>query len=413
MRETMKFRLLLCAAAVCIPAAARADDWPQFRGPGGKGVSTEKRFPLEWGPTKNVRWRTALPAAGNSSPIVSRGRVFVTVAEDKGRKRSLLCLDRKTGKTLWSRSVSYPDAEPTHGQNPHCGSTPCADGERVIVWHSSAGLYCYDYEGKPLWKRNLGKFVHMWGYGSSPVLHQGRVLLNCGPGDRTLLTALDKKTGKTVWEAAETGGDSKKWIGSWGTPVVTRVNGNDEVVVGYPRHVKGYDPASGKVLWTCEGLSDLVYADVVVGDGVGVATGEDEGGNSVGFRLGGRGNVTETHRLWSRKRPLEVATGMIVGRHLWTVDNGGIIRCTEAKTGREVLKERSPKGAAWGSLIYAADRLYFTSRSGDTVVFRPDPEKFAALAVNSLGEKSNATPAFSDGEIFLRTHKSLFCIAQD
>lgn len=397
-------RLALACMVALLPSLAAADDWPQFRGPGGSGRSSEKELSLEWGPGKNVRWRAALAGTGNSSPIVSRGRVFVTVAEDKGAKRSLVCIDRETGKTLWSKSVACKAAEPSHEENPWCGSTPCADGERVVVWHASGGLHCYDFDGKELWSRDLGTFSHMWGYGSSPIFHEGRVLLNAGPGQRTFLIALDKKDGATLWQQDESGGKDDKWVGSWGTPVVAKVDGADQIVVGYPSHVKGYDPKSGKVLWTCDGLSQLVYADVVVADGVGIATGEDEAGDSVGFRLGGQ-------RLWARRRPLEVGTGVVVDRHLWTVDHGGIVRCTEMETGKEVLKERAPKGAAWGSLISAAGRVYYTSRSGETVVFTPDPKGIKVLAVNGLGEPSNSTPAFSNGEIFLRTASAVYGIA--
>ena len=142
---------------------------------------------------------------------------------------------------------------------------------------------------------------------------------------------------------------------------------------------------------------------MAIAGGIGVATGEDEAGDSIGFRIGGK-------RLWARPRALEVGTGMIVDGHLWTVDNGGFVRCTEVETGKEVLKDRLPGGAAWSSIVSAAKRLYVTTRSGDTVVFAPDPKKFSALAVNKLGEPTNATPAISDGEIFLRTSKSVTCV---
>jgi outer membrane protein assembly factor BamB len=393
------------AVLLLVPALALADDWPQFRGPLGSGASAETAFPLAWGPEKNIRWRTPLPGVGNSSPIVSKGRVFITVAEDKGKKRSLCCLDRKTGAVLWTQTVAHADAEPTQQDNPYCGSSPCADGERVVVWHSSAGLHCYDFDGKPLWSRDLGKFAHMWGYGSSPVLHGDRVVLNCGPGRRTFLIALDTKTGRTLWQVDEAGGSDSKWIGSWATPRIVGAPGKEQILVAFPDHVNAYEPASGKVLWTCDGLGKLVYADVAVAGGIGVATGEDEAGNCIGFRIGGE-------RLWSRPRPLEVGTGMIVDGHLWTVDNGGFVRCTEAETGKEVLKDRLPGGAAWSSIVSAGKRLYVTSRSGDTVVFAPDPQKFEPLAVNKLGEATNSTPALSDGEIFLRTSQALYCVAE-
>ncbi len=395
------------AWVMLLGTVASADDWPQFRGPAGTGVSAEKAAPVEWGPQKNVLWRTPIAGTGNSSPIVSKGRVFITVAEDKGRKRSLMCLDRASGKALWTRTVEVADVEPTQQDNPYCGSTPCADGERVIVWHATAGLFCYDLEGKPLWTRDLGKVVHMWGYGPSPVLLGDRVLLNVGPGDRTFLASIDKKTGEVAWKAEESGGDGTKWIGSWATPVVVK----DQILLGYPSHVNAYDPATGKVIWTCGGLGKLVYADVVAGGGFGVATGEDEGGDSIAFRLGGSGDVTSTHRLWAHPRPLEVSTGQILDGKLWAVDNNGILRCTDVESGKDLLKERFP-GAAWGSMILAGGRAYVTTRAGDTVVFAPDPKKFEPLAVNRLGEPSNATPAISDGDLFLRTSKAVYCIRE-
>jgi len=394
-------KVTVLSAFLLLPAPALADDWSQFRGPLGTGVAAGPEAPTEWGPQKNVRWRTEISGTGNSSPIVSNGRVFVTVAAEKGKKRSLLCLDRASGKQLWTRTVDVPGDEPTQQDNPYCGSTPCADGERVVVWHSSGGLHCYDFEGKPLWTRDLGKFAHMWGYGSSPIFHGDRVLLNCGPGERTFLVSIDKKTGEIAWKADEPGAKVDAWVGSWCTPRIVK----DEILVAWPDHVKAYDPASGKALWIVAGLGKLVYSDVAIGDGIGVATGEDEAGSCIGFKLGGE-------RLWSRPRPLEVGTGLIVDGHLWTVDNGGFIRCTEAATGKEVLQARFPGGAAWSSIVASGKRLYATTRSGDTVVFVPDPKKFSALAVNKLGEPTNATPAISDGEIFLRTSKAVICISE-
>src|SRR5215204_3498910 len=176
---------------------AMAADWPAFRGPRGDGVSQEDKAPLHWGGAdkgKNVRWKIALPSAGNSSPIVSRGRVFITCAQDEGTKRSLYCFDRKNGQQLWMKTVENAP-EPTHRTNPFCGSTPVADGERVVVWHGSAGVFCYTLDGRELWKKDLGQQLHDWGYASSPIIHDGKVILNFGPGDRSFLAALDLKSG--------------------------------------------------------------------------------------------------------------------------------------------------------------------------------------------------------------------------
>ena len=178
-------------------AVALAEDWPAFRGPAGNGLANETDVPTEWSHDKNIKWKTKLPRPGNGSPIVSNGRVFLACAEDaQGLKRSLYCFDRADGKQLWVRTVELEKKMPTHETNPYCGSTPVADGKRVVVWHSSGGLYCYDFAGNELWSRNLGEFDHIWGYGSSPILHQGKIFLNCGPGKNALSSRV------SIWRAA-------------------------------------------------------------------------------------------------------------------------------------------------------------------------------------------------------------------
>ena len=241
----MTTKTLLFVIFLVFAGTLGADDWPAFRGPSGNGISSEKTAPLTWSAEKNVKWKVALPQPANGSPIVSNGRVFATSAQDKdGKERSLYCFDRKNGKQLWVRTVKFDKKMPTHKTNPYCGSTPAADGERVVVWHSSAGLYCYDFEGKELWKREFGEFRHKWGYGTSPVLYKGKVILHTGPGKRVLVTALDIKTGKTLWEKEEpqdgNGQERAKGgpMGSWATPVIFK----DQILLTMARRLVAYDP---------------------------------------------------------------------------------------------------------------------------------------------------------------------------
>jgi hypothetical protein len=159
---------LLIACFVTASTLVRAEDWPAFRGAKGDGVSNEKHAPLHWGPDKNIKWKIELPGPGNSSPVVSGTRVFLTCAKEQGRDRGTYCYDRNSGQLLWSKHVVFEEKDPTHNTNPYCGSSAGADGKRVVVWHGSAGLYCYDYDGNELWKRDLGEFKHIWGYGQSP-----------------------------------------------------------------------------------------------------------------------------------------------------------------------------------------------------------------------------------------------------
>ena len=407
--------LLAVWVVVLVAGTGRAADWTEYRGSARDGISTETSAPLNWSAQKNVKWRTPLPQAGNSSPIVSRGKVFVTCAEDaKGFKRSLYCFDRADGRVLWVKTVAYEKPEPSHGRNPYCASTPAADGERVVVWHGSAGVRCYDYAGRELWSRDLGTFHHIWGYAASPIFYGNSIILNCGPGSRSFVTALDRETGRTLWEAHEAdGADDKnasgKWVGSWATPSVAKIDGQDQVLVPQSRHVNAYDPASGKVLWTLGGTGDLAYADLMIGNGTAVSAG-GYGGPAIGFRLGGSGDVTESNRLWRVERnPQRIGTGVVLGPYLYMVSEPGV-SCIELATGREIWKHREEGETFWGSLVAVGDRLYVTSQKGTTFVFAADPKGYRALAANPLGEPSNSTPAVSNGQLFLRTASALYCI---
>ena len=422
----MSFRLAaFVVGSMASLGALSADDWSAFRGPSGNGISAEKAVPAEWSDTRNVKWKAALPYRGNGSPIVSNGRVFVTCPEDEeGRRRSLYCFDRKDGKKLWARTVEFAKAAATHATNPHSSSTPVADGQKVVAWHDSAGLYCYDFEGKELWKRDLGEFDHMWGHGVSPILYQGKVILHAGPGKRVFMTALDLATGKTAWETEEPlkgkGSDHRESdeapMGSWCTPVITKVGGKDQLLCTMPTRLVAYAPDTGKILWWCDGMSfkkgDLSYSSPVFAGDLCVVIG---GYNGPGFavRLGGTGDVTQTHRVWrNENNPQNIGSGVSIDGHLyWPLAGPGVIDCIDPKTGKSTWREKVG-GDHWGSAVYAGGRVYATDQKGTTVVFKPSPGKFELVAKNALGEPTNSTPAVSDGQIFIRTFKSLYCIGE-
>ena len=194
-------RNLILASFVAVSAGvAQADPWPAFRGADGQSVSAEKGFPVEWAPDKNVRWRVALPGKSNGSPIAWGDRVFIAQADSSSKRRTLMCFGRKDGALLWQSGVEYAEKEATHPDNPYCSGTPATDGERVIVSFGSAGIFCYDFAGKELWRRDLGKLDHMFGNAISPVLAGELVVMNFGPGVGTRLVALDKRTGNVAWE---------------------------------------------------------------------------------------------------------------------------------------------------------------------------------------------------------------------
>lgn len=399
-------------------SAALAENWPAWRGPSGDGKSNEKNLPTTWSDTKNVKWKIDLPEEGNSSPVIWGNRIFLGQPHDKkGHKRALWCIDRADGKTLWKREVPYEDKEPTHGTNPFCSATAVTDGERVIYSHGSAGLYCYDMDGKELWKYDLGKLYHIWGTASSPILYQNLCILFAGPGERQFLVAFDKNTGRKVWQHDEPGGSdgikNKDWIGSWSTPVIARVNNREELILSCALKLKGFDPANGKELWSCDGLGKLVYTSPTVSaDGIVVAF-SGYGGPALACKAGGSGDVTSSHRLWHLKgNPQSIGSAVIVGEYAYLVRATGIANCFDLKTGKDLWKENLG-GQTWGTLLHADDKFFIHMMDGSTKVLDASP-KFKELAHNSLGpkEQTRATPAFSDGEIFLRTFRHLWCISE-
>ena len=413
-------RLLL--PALLFSATGFAANWPAWRGPQADGVTTETTLPLNWSATENVKWKIDLPAPGNSTPIDWGDRVFLT--QSAGEKRTVMCLDRKDGKLLWQQGPSWTEPERTHPTNPLCSSSPVTDGERVIAWFGSAGLYAWDLAGKELWHVDLGKQDHLWGYGSSPVINGDLCYLNFGPGVRSFVVAVNKRTGKEAWrfdvpppavKEGPGGGGNPDFVGSWATPAVMTIGGHSQIVVALPGAVYGLDPANGKELWHCNGLNALDYAQPLLVDGTVLGFG-GYNGFALGAKMGGTGDITTTNRIWQEKRnPQRIGSGVVVDGHVYMGSDAGIIQCIDAKTGQPVWQERPqvPGGRAssWSSIVRSGDRFYLTTKASDTVVFRVTPQ-YELLAVNSLADgMTNASIAVSDGELFIRTHAHLWCIA--
>jgi outer membrane protein assembly factor BamB len=401
-----------------------AANWPGWRGD-GNGISTEKNVPVKWSKTENVGWRTPLPDPGNSSPIVWEDKVFITQAQ--GAKRNVMAFDRKNGKLLWQQGTAYTEKDASHETNPHGSATPVTDGERIIATFGSAGAYAFDLSGKQVWSRDLGKQTHQWGYGSSPVIYREVCVLYFGPGPRSFLIGLDKKTGKTLWqvEAPEVhpserfdgfAGKSDGMIGTWSTPLLVKTGARDEVVMTFPNDMRGYDPINGKELWKTDGLNPLLYTSPIAGDGYVVGMGGFFGG-TVAVKMGGSGDLS-AQKVWSVKREKKhyLSSGIIRDKHIYISATVGVAECRELATGKllweERLKSTGAKGETWGSMVGAGENIYIVNQSGDTFVLRANPQKLEQISVNPLGEHCNTTPAISNGEIFIRTHQALWCIRE-
>jgi outer membrane protein assembly factor BamB len=403
---------------LCTPTFAA--DWPAWRGPTGQGHSEEKNLPLTWSETENVKWKIKLENQGNSTPVIWGDKIFLTQANKGGTQRSLLCFARADGKLLWQKDVEYTEKERNWNESWYCNASPALDGERAIVSYGSAGMYCYDFDGKELWKRtDLGKWEHAFGNGASAVLYGDTAILWCGPNEKgdNYLLSVDKKTGKTVWKADQT-------YGSWSTPIIVDVKGQDQLIVGYSKDVKGkpvdqtgflygFDPKTGKELWKCQGLNSYCYASPLYADGVAVGM-SGYGGSAIGVKLGGSGDIS-ADRLWLHpKNTQRVGSGLIVGGHVYIVDENSVPRCYDLQTGEEkwkVTKRPGNAGTTWGSMVHADGKLYCMMRNGDTLVFNASPT-YELIGVNELtkGEQTNSSPAISNGQIFLRTFEQLWCI---
>ncbi|HUF61333.1 MAG TPA: PQQ-binding-like beta-propeller repeat protein [Verrucomicrobiales bacterium] len=407
-------------------ASADAGNWGAWRGPKGDGVSQEKDLARKWSRMENVRWRAELPEPGNSTPVVWEDRIFVTQAV--GERRTLMCFRRADGALLWQEGVVTQEKEPTHATNPFCSASPVTDGERVVASFASDGLYCYDLEGKELWRRtDLGRQIHIWGNGSSPVLHGDWCFMNFGPGETTYLLAVDKRTGKTVWKHDEEtgygrprdpevqGGESgdPAFIGSWSTPVIMDVEGSAQLLMSWPRRLAAYEPGTGRELWTCAGLNPLCYTSPVHENGIVVVMGGFNG-MAMAVRAGGNGDITESRRLWHHPRTKQrIGSGVIHEGHIYIHNDPGVAECFELESGDLVWEERlKAEGASaqnWSSVTLADGYCYTINQGGDAFVFRASPV-FELVSVNRLGEPANASIVPAHGQLFIRTHQALWCI---
>ena len=417
-----------------------AGPWPAWRGPDGTGISKEQALPLHWSTNQNVRWRAPLPERCNSTPVVWGSRVFVTQPFEN--RRTVMCFDRASGRPLWQTAVTRTEKETTYTDNPACSSSPVVDGNRVVAWFGSAGVYCYDFNGRDLWHRDLGPQSHQWGYASSPVFYRNLCLLNFGPGEHSFIIALDKRSGKTVWKIdvppvsdetkyEDLGGDPK-WAerpdaqklseiaGSWATPLLVRANGRDELVVALPLQLIALTPRTGERLWHCKGPNLGAYSSAFFGDGIVGLTGSGFRNTALAVRPGGKGDVTATHRLWFSSPANSkacISSGIIFQGHIYLVTMAGFVACLDLKTGETVWEERltgtGARNGSYSSPILAGDRLYVPNQNADVFVLRASP-KFACLATNSIGgEPMNASLAVADGGIFIRTDRALWCITAD
>ncbi len=409
----VRFSLLLTVLAWQACAVLHAEDWPRFRGPQGDGTSTDKAVPTEWSASKNLKWKLKLPGKGFSSPIVVGKSVFVTAYAGSGDRvsRHVICVDRETGDIAWSKSVDGVSdggerSFSYHGQASH---TPVSDGERIYVMFGSNGVIAFDLTGKQLWQQDLGnERASRFGTASSPILHGNHLIVTAGAESESI-RALDKLTGKEIWKS-----EARSLSGSYSTPlIVPNSEGVDELLLSVPYEVWSLNPTSGKLNWYAETKVDTAACcSLIAHDNIAYVIG-GRGGGRTAIRLGGKDDVTDSNVIWSESGGSYVPSPVFHKGHLYWISDRGIATCVDAKTGKQVNSTRI-RGSFYASVVLIDDKIYAVSRFEGTYVLKATPE-FEQISLNKLADDSDfsGSPAVSDGQLFIRSEESLYCIATD
>ena len=427
-------RLLLIAATFVASLALfhpqlAAENWPGWRGPRGDGSSLDKAAPTSWDGTngKNIVWKAALPGIGHASPVVWQDRVFLVSCLEESEERVLLCLDRKGGKELWRRTVFKAPLETKHSLNSRASGTPATDGELVYVTFLQVDgrtvpapnvgtprpitpgemvVAAYDFQGNRKWLVKPGEFISAHGYSSCPVLYRDLVIVNGDHDGKGFVVALNKQTGETVWKV-----DRKHGIRSYVTPIIREVAGRTQMVMSGSQSVVSYDPANGSRHWEIEGPTEQFVASMVFNGELFFLAAGFPTYHVMGIKPDGSGDVTDTHVAWHAKNAkCYVPSPVVIGDYLLVADDRGTANCFDAKDGRRLWQERMGKHYS-ASLIHAGGLAYFIADDGITKIVRPGP-KLEVVAENPLGEYTYASPAISEGQLFIRGEHHLYCIAE-
>jgi outer membrane protein assembly factor BamB len=415
-------RPLILTALLCICSIGNANDWPQFRGPSGNATAPNSNPPTTWSDTENIVWKSELPGRGASSPIVFGNRIFLTAytgfgvdAEQPGDKADLklhvLCFERDSGKLLWDKSIKASSATQSFGQrvadHGYATATPATDGEAVYASFGVSGVIAYDMDGNLMWQAAIGDGTAGFGSAASPVVYSEMVYVNASIESDTLF-AFDKRTGKEVWKAGSI-------MKSWTTPCIAEVpDGSPELILNQKDEIFAFDPITGEKLWWCAGVEDYIVPVPVFHNGIAYCLG-GRTNRAIAVKLGGRGDVTKTHKLWQSNIGANVTSPVYHDGHLYWASDKAIENCLRASDGQEVYQKRLPTRARiYSSIVRAGNKLYVTTRDQGIVVLAASPE-YEELAVNVIESDEtlvNASPAVSGNQLLLRTDRFLYCIGE-
>lgn len=440
--------VLLMAAGPAGSAGEPDGNWPGFRGPGARGVADSHPIPTTWdiGAAENVRWKTPIPGLGHSAPVIWGDRVFLTTAIS-GKKNPKLkvglyggidsvkdgtvhkyvvyALDKRDGKILWSRTAyeGVPEIE-RHTKASHANSTPATDGEHVAAFFGSEGLFVYDRDGKLIWKKDFGVLEsgyfevpgNQWGFGSSPVIHDGKLIIQADVTENSFLAAYDIKNGKEIWRTA------REDLPTWGTPTVHVGELRAQVIVNGFKHIGGYDLNTGKPLWRMQGTGDIPIPTPYVVDDLIFITQAHGGGMPVyAIKTSATGNISlkegeksNEHVAWSEPRGGSyMPTSLAYNGLAYILRDNGVLRVRRVQTGELLYEKRVGTGGGGftASLVAGDGKIFLTGETGEIYVVKAGPE-FELLATNDMGEICMATPAISEGTLFIRTREHLVALGR-
>ena len=419
----LKYRITAVATGLLLvtslTALCQAENWAQFRGPGGRAQSSATGLPTTWDAQSNIVWKTELPGPGASSPTTYGDRIYVTCctgvesadsSDASAMQRHLICFNRADGQVVWNAAQPSTNPQQAYGGfrqlHGYASGTPTIDDDGIYVFYGTTGAAAYSHDGDQLWLTNCGTGTHGFGTGSSPTLYENLVIVNACVESGSLI-ALDKKTGQEVWR--QSGIDM-----SWCTPSLVKTSdGNWEVVVSMKGQILGFDPATGEKLWWCAGIPDYICPSVLVQDDVLFATGGRKN-KVIAIRAGGRGDITGTNKLWELGNGANVPSPVYHAGHLYWANDRGIAYCADAKTGELLYEERLSSDKFYASPVAVDGKLYYVTREKGAFVVPAEP-RFEILAENVIETDDsvfNGSPVISNGQILLRSDKFLYCIGQ-
>lgn len=419
----MRFSALVGAVLTVLScgAAALAEDWPGWRGPRGDGTSQERGLPVKWSAAENVAWKVELPGSGHGSPVVHGDRIYLISAEieeasDKApdqevRKRSLLALDRATGRTLWEVSVDRTPLERKHKLNSWASSTPVTDGRLIYTSFLSGKdmlIAAYDRDGKEVWIARPGIFSSVHGYCSSPVLFENLIIINGDHDGDAYLVALESATGKTVWKTPR-----ENRTRSYCTPIIRDIDGRTQMMLSGSKSVASFDPRTGQRQWVLDGPTEQFVASLVYHEGLLFLTGGFPDKHIMAIDPRGAGNITGTDRIrWHHERNgvSYVPSPVAANGCFFIVSDNGIATCFDARSGKVEWQERLNGGHS-ASLVAGDGHIYFLNDDGRTRVVKAD-RQFEVVSENEIGEHAYASMAVSQGQLILRGVDHLFCIGR-